>query len=92
MRISSFLFNFYLIFLFDLLSRHSRVGLDVVPGLADLVAVLAGGLAVGGGALEALGAQAQGHAVLGLAAHAEGLPQEPARVALVQSRHDLLAG
>lgn len=69
-----------------------RVGVDLSPDLLNLLALDFRLLAVGLGSLEPLGAEAHIDGVLGLVAHADGLVEESASVALFKGVHNLLAG
>ncbi|GME54468.1 Prefoldin beta-like protein [Neofusicoccum parvum] len=74
------------------MSTGSRIGVDLGPDLLYLLALDLGLLAVRLCSLEALGAEAHVDGVLGLVAHADGLVEEAARMALLEGIHDLLAG
>ena len=67
---------------------RSLVIVDLLPRALDGGALLLGGLAVDAGALDALGAQALCDVDLDLVAHADGLVEEAARVAVVERLDD----
>lgn len=69
-----------------------RVGVNLSPDLLYLLALDLRLLAVYRCSFEALGAETHVDCVLLLVAHADGLVEETARMALFEGGHDLLAG